>query len=406
VQPQKFRFTKTNIQQLPFSRGGNDRPEYRDTALPGLVLRVGKTAKTYYLYKYNEHLKRHEKLKLGNHLQLIPDTARLKAMELLARGCSAQEMRRQSRSSTIEKLANEFYAEHVLTELRPHSQVQYERQIKRYIIPKWGRRDPASLTRGEIRDYLKARTKESPSQANKLLCVLSSMFSYALRNEFVEVNPCMLIEPNKENKRKRILSDNELVDLLTALNQVEPVKRHYLWLLLLLGQRRSETLLMQWAHFQQKPGVWTLPDHITKNGRIHSVPLPPLAQAHVEALKKITGGVDYCFYSWETRHNRKSGPIDPHYMSEFMARFRASNMPDWERFTLHDFRRTAATNISSIVKDRAKVKLVLNHVNSGDVTGIYDLYSYNEVKLDCLTKWEDRLRSFVPKSVIDSALSD
>ena len=150
MQPQKFRFTKTNIQQLPFSRGGNDRPEYRDTALPGLVLRVGKTAKTYYLYKYNEHLKRHEKLKLGNHLQLIPDTARLKAMELLARGCSAQEMRRQSRSSTIEKLANEFYAEHVLTELRPHSQVQYERQIKRYIIPKWGRRDPASLTRGFV----------------------------------------------------------------------------------------------------------------------------------------------------------------------------------------------------------------------------------------------------------------
>ena len=105
MQQQKFRFTKTNIQALPFSRGGNDRPEYRDTALPGLVLRVGKTVKTYYLYRYNEHLKRHEKLKLGNHLQLIPDTARLKAMDLLAKGCSAQEVRRQQRSSTIEKLA-------------------------------------------------------------------------------------------------------------------------------------------------------------------------------------------------------------------------------------------------------------------------------------------------------------
>lgn len=404
MQPQKFRFTKANIQELPFSQGGNDRPEYRDTGLPGLVLRVGKIAKTYYLYRYNEHLKRHEKLKLGSHLQLDPDAARRKAMGLLVQGCSAQEVRRRQRGSTIEQLAKDFHSKHVLTKLRPNSRIQYERQIQRHIIPLWGKRDPASLTRGEIRDRLEARTKESPSQANKLLCVLSSMFTYAIKHELVEVNPCMLIEPNKEKKRKRLLNDAEIVDLLTKLSQVEPVKRHYMWLLLLLGQRRAETLMMQWAHFKPKKGVWTIPGEITKNGRIHSVPIPPLAQAHLDALRKITGSMASCFYSWETRHNRQPGPIEPHYMSTFMLRFREKYMKETPRFTLHDFRRTAATNIAALVKDRAKVKLVLNHANSSDVTEIYDLYSYDEVKLDCLTKWEERLRSFVPQSVIDDSI--
>ena len=258
--------------------------------------------------------------------------------------------------------------------------------------------------RGEIRDRLDARTKESPSQADKLLTVLSSMFAYALKKELVEANPCMLIEPNGANKRTRLLNDAELIDLLTKINQVEAVKRHYLWLLLLLGQRRTETLSMRWAHFEAKPGVWTIPGDITKNGRWHTVPLPPLAQAHVDALRKLTGSAESCFYSWERRHNRRPGPIDPHYMTEFMARFREKHMKDSPRFTLHDLRRTAATNISTIVKDRAKVKLILNHINSSDVTEIYDLYSYDDVKLDCLTRWEERLRSLVPQAVIDFSL--
>lgn len=404
MQPQKFRFTKTNIEEVPFSRGGNDRPEYRDTGLPGLVLRVSKTTKTYYLYRYNEHLRRHEKLKLGNHLQLVPDTARRRAMELLAKGCSAYEARRQIRASTIEHVAREFYKEHVVAELRPSSQLDYKRQIERYILPKWGKREPASLTRGEIRDRLAVRTKESPSQADKLLTVLSSMFAYAMKQELVETNPCMLIGPNKANKRTRLLNDAEITDLLTKMNEVEPVKRHCIWLLLLLGQRRTETLKMSWAHFKAKPGVWTLPGDITKNGRTHSVPLPPLAWAHIEALRKLTGSTENCFYSWETRHNRKPGPVDPHYMTEFIARFRTRHMKETPRFTLHDLRRTAATNIAGLVRDRAKVKLVLNHVNSSDVTEIYDLYSYDDVKLECLTKWEERLRMLVPQSMIDRSL--
>lgn len=214
VRPKKFRFTKTNIEELPFSQGGNDRPEYRDTGLHGLVLRVGKIVKTYYLYRYNEHLQRHEKLKLGSHLQLEPDAARRKAMGLLAQECSAQGARRRNRASSVEQLAKEFLREHVVPKLRPSSQVDYNRQIQRYIIPKWGKRDPASLTRGEIRDRLAARTKESPSQADKLLTVLSSMFAYALKQDLIEINPCILIEPNKGNKRTRLLNDVEIADLL------------------------------------------------------------------------------------------------------------------------------------------------------------------------------------------------
>lgn len=405
MQQRKFRFTKARIDALPFSSGGNDRPEYRDEELPGLVIRVSKTAKTYYFIWFNKQTKRQEKRKLGNHLELIPHTARLRAMELLTRNAGGNTTRHANEVDQIlvKTLADKFREEHVKKKLK--DVIGYERQLDNYIIPLWGDRTASSLERKEIRAYLKLRTEESPTQSDKLLVVLSSMFTWGMKEELVESNPCWKIGQNGSNRRTRILSDKEIVDFVTALNTVEPIKRHYLWLLLLLAQRRGETCAMRWAHFHTKPGVWTLPREITKNGHAHSIPLPPLAKAHIKALQKETGEADFCFYSWERRHNREPGPLEPTYMTEFLGRFRKLNMPDWVTFTLHDLRRTAATNISSIVKDRAKVKLILNHVNSADVTGIYDLYSYDDVKLDALTRWEKRVRLLVPKKTIDLSLS-
>jgi integrase len=93
-------------------------------------------------------------------------------------------------------------------------------------------------------------------------------------------------------------------------------------------------------------------------------------------------------------------------MTLFIANFRRRHMKGVERFTIHDFRRTLATGVAAIVKDRFKVKLILNHVVSSDVTGVYDLYSYNDVKLDALTRWEEHVRSLLPQSVIDLSLTD
>lgn len=403
----KFKFTRTAIDALPFTKGGNDRAEYRDTELNGLTLRVGKTTKTYYLIKRDPNARGKggaEKIRLGNTLKLTPEEARKEAAARLSSDDGMSQAKRSGAAKTVEELAELFKKKHVEKRLKPRSQRDYLRQLDKFIVPWWGTLDPRKLTRAEIRARFEERSDDAPFQANKMLVTLSSMMTFAIKRDIIEVNPCDKIEPNPSTPRDRVLDDNEIRIVLAGLNEVEPVKRHYLWLVMLLGQRRSETALMDWKQLSRREGVWVIPKENTKNGLVHSVPLPPLAQAHIDALRFHTGKAPTCFYSWETRHNRDPGPLDPQYLTLFLRRLRTRLWPKMPRFTLHDWRRTAATNIAELVNDRRKVKLVLNHVDTSDVTGIYDLHTYDPVKLECLTLWEQRLRGLIPADVIARSL--
>jgi len=401
----RFEFTAKKVDALPFSKGGNDRPEYRDTEMPGLVLRVSKTEKNYYLMKKHPTTGEFLRQPLGNHLKLTPEQARIVAEKYLTAEGGAAQAEAQMGAQTVKQLAELFLDKHVRRKLKETTQKDYTRQINLHIIPEFGELDPTKITRPRVRKFFDERTDVAPQQANKFLVVMSSMFSFAQSRDLVEHNPCDKIAPNEGKRRTRILSDLELHMFLEALNNVEPVKRHYFWLCVLLGQRRTETALMQWRHYTAKPGVWTIPDTLTKNGVTHSIPLPPLATEHLSALKRHTGAVPYCFYTWAVKHNREPGPIDPKYLTRFVTRLQKQHMKGVPKFTIHDLRRTAATNISSLVKDRAKVKQVLNHINKADVTGVYDLYSYDDVKLESLSKWEGRLRELIPAKVIERSLA-
>jgi len=65
---QKFRFTTPAINDIPLAKSDSHRLEYRDTQQPGLVLRVGKQTKTYYLYTRIERVDgslKEAKIRLG-----------------------------------------------------------------------------------------------------------------------------------------------------------------------------------------------------------------------------------------------------------------------------------------------------------------------------------------------------
>ena len=47
--------------------------------------------------------------------------------------------------------------------------------------------------------------------------------------------------------------------------------------MLLAGQRRTETSLVEWDHLSED--LWHLPAEITKTGTDHTVPLGPLSRA-------------------------------------------------------------------------------------------------------------------------------
>ena len=80
---------------------------------------------------------------------------------------------------------------------------------------------------------------------------------------------------------------------------------------------------------------------------------------------------------------------------------------DFDRWTLHDLRRTCRTGLSGL-KPAIPLEVkeaVLNHAKEGLVR-TYDLYDFTDEKRDALQRWADRVRDIVappPDNVISLA---
>jgi len=95
-----------------------------------------------------------------------------------------------------------------------------------------------------------------------VLALISSVFSEAVRAElFVGLNPCRGVRRNKENKRSRFLTREELPNLFSALEECKnPVARDYIKMSLITGARRSNVLAMRWDQINFVRNEWLIPD--------------------------------------------------------------------------------------------------------------------------------------------------
>jgi integrase len=71
-----------------------------------------------------------------------------------------------------------------------------------------------------------------------------------------------------------------------------------------------------------------------------------------------------------------------------------------EPFTPHDLRRTAATRMTALGIERLHGGKALNHGEGGDVTAVYDRYSYWNEKQRALAAWETKLRSSTGQAAV------
>src|SRR5262249_14165267 len=150
--------------------------------------------------------------------------------------------------------------------------------------------------------------------------------------------------------RERVLSDSELVALWNACKDDDSGR--IFRLLILLGQRRSEVGGMRWSEFDdpERPSTWTLPAGRSKNGRAHTLPVPPMALDIIRAVPKMVfrdqlfgARSDEGFASW----NKGKIALD-----------QRSGVTNW---TPHDIRRTVATKMADIGVQPHIIEQVLNH---------------------------------------------
>jgi len=125
-----------------------------------------------------------------------------------------------------------------------------------------------------------------PYQANRLLALLSKMFSLAVAWGWRADNPAKGIERFAEHRRERWLQADELGALSKAIGTY-PDRRiaDALRLLILTGSRSGEVLNATWDQFDLSRGVWTKPSHHTKQNKTEHVPLSAPARLLVAEIR-------------------------------------------------------------------------------------------------------------------------
>lgn len=153
-------------------------------------------------------------------------------------------------------------------------------------MPSIGNQQVQNTSRRAI-ESIHLQLERTPYQANRVLALLSKMFSLAIAWKWRDDNPVKGIERYQEEKRDRWLNREELNRFWKAL---ECYPNHYaslvLKLLLLTGARKSEILQATWDQFDLERGVWTKPAHLTKQKKREHLPLSEQVLKILYSLKK------------------------------------------------------------------------------------------------------------------------
>jgi integrase len=240
---------------------------------------------------------------------------------------------------TMADLCARFAHDH-LPRVRHSTQRDYRQQIAVDILPAIGTMKVAAASFTDIDSLHHRISKRAPIHANRVVALLSRMFSLAIRWGWRSDNPCRGIERNQEHQRHRYLSGAELVRLTKALAELRDLEAaNAVRLLLLTGARRGELLAARWADIDLEAGIWTKPGATTKQKTLHRVPLSaPARQLLAEMRDKAADDAEWLFPA--PRKNGHRTDIDDAWDALRIA----AAIPD---VRTHDLRHTYASTLVS-----------------------------------------------------------
>jgi integrase len=408
-----------------------------DTGMKGFGLKVTPAGAKVYLvqYRIGGRGTPTKRVTIGQHGAMgengkswTPETARRKATAILGAVADGKDPAAEKRAKrqpvaepdTFAKLAERFL-EHGRTkrggrELRASTREEYRRALIDYAAD-LGKRSVRSIRRGDIADLIETVAAErGTTSAMRTRAALSRFFGWLIARDKVDANPVTGTEGYAVERRKRVMTDDELHVIWQAtaerIDDFNMIVRLCLW----TGTRRSEPGGMadsELGHVETggfSGEVWTVPGTRTKNHRPLALPLPRQARAalatwdRIEGKDKLFGRVrtekkDTGFQGWS------DAKAD---LDERIARLRAeqrigrelregedtSDEDALQPWILHDLRRTVETRMAPLGIRKEIVNRVLNHAQ-GPITETYDLYDYLPEKAAALQAWADKLEQVV-----------
>jgi len=333
--------------------------QYWDTGLKGFGVIVLPSGRRTYCIQYRNQNRVLKRLKIGVHGQVTTEEARALARKHLASTAHGEDPVQSKKQIQelfgMQDLARDYIERHGQKK-RQKSLKEDNKLLKNIILPSLGSLKVANVSRRDI-ESLHLRLKKTPYQANRVVALLSKMFSLAVSWEWRLDNPAQGIEKYQEEKRDRWLNDEELQRLWLVLDKHSENLTSYVFkFLLLTGARKGEALQATWDQFDLEKGLWIKPAHLTKQKKKEYLPLSDKALLLLDSLKnRNTEDSPYLF------PGRKAGEPLKEVKKFWSTVLKESNL---ENVRIHDLRHTHASHLVSSGLSLSIVGKLLGHTQA------------------------------------------
>jgi integrase len=391
------------------------RLELWDTLLPAFGLRItDKNARTFCIMYRSPVDGRQRRMKIGDARVTPLGTAREAAREALrkvAHGIDPAEERRPNsartgNTGTVRAVATDYLERCAKKNTRASTFKETKRIFDVDVLPAWGARQIADITRRDAGDLLATIAERGAEvQANRTLTRIKTFFRWAVDEEVITTSPVARMKPViRETPRDRVLSDDEIRFFWSTCAELGWPFGPLFQLLLLTAQRRDEVGAMTFSEIDLERRLWTIPREKAKNNRAHEVALSDQALAVFAEIKETRGMIAEfkdCPLIFTTNGKTPVSGFSQAKQNldagmERLAR-RARGLPedgtDLPRlvpgYVLHDLRRTTASGLAQLNIAPHVVDKVLNH-SSGTIRGVaavYNRFEYLNERRAALEAW-------------------
>ena len=368
---------------------------YTDDTLPGFGVRISQGGVKSFVVVHGRNRKR---TTIGRYPTISLQDARKAAKQILAeRTLGKHETPPINFEAGLKLFLSTHFPENYP---KPRTRAETKRQLEKHFLPSLRHEKLEHIQPREISRIIDKMHK-TPGEARHAFAVIRLFFNWAFRRGYVDRSPCERLQaPRQSTPRDRVLSQDEIKAVLCHARQKDTTFNSIVQLLLLTGQRRGEIASLQadWIDFDSR--TITLPATITKNKRQHTLPFGETADVILRrALLRAQ----------QTRNESlEDEDVDEKPLLLFPARGKHTAFDGWSKgkpnfdkgcpidhWTLHDLRRTCATNLAALGVPVHVTEKLLNHV-SGTTSGIvavYQRHAYMDEMRDAIDRWEEFLRS-------------
>lgn len=273
----------------------------------------------------------------------------------------------QHKAARLEMTFGQLFKKYLDEYSKPRKRTWKEDQAKfdLWLKPLAGKKI-SKIKRGNIAELHRKISTKSPGAANRVIALVSGVFSFAQHDGLEIENPCQGVQRNPEHQRERFLLPAEMSRFIDAVEKEPAIWKDFFLVALFTGARRGNVMTMRWSELDLAARVWRIPGSKFKNGQDQTIHLPDPV---VDILKERLGNKSEYVFPGSAGHVK----------SPRQAWDRICKEAELTDLHIHDLRRSMGSWLAMGGVNQAVISKTLGH-RSQATTARYTRTDFNPIR--------------------------